>query len=360
MRVVVAGGGTAGHVEPALALADALVRRHSGVEIVALGTREGLEAKLVPERGFALELMPRVPLPRRPSKEMARLPSGLRAAISRASIVVRGSDVVVGFGGYVSFPAYYAARRARVPFVVHEANAHPGISNRFGARATPFVAIGLRGTRLPHAQLTGTPLRRSIATLDRAAARATALQTFGLTPDRPTLLVFGGSLGARRLNEAVFDAADTLIEAGAQILHAVGEAWGDEHAAPSRDHHVVVTYLDRMDLAYAACDVVVCRAGALTVSEVCALGLPAVYVPLAIGNGEQRENASAVVGAGGAVMVNDDALTADSLRSQVLPLLRNPRRRDEMGLVAATFGISDGDERLADMVDLASAGMVRS
>lgn len=356
MRVVVAGGGTAGHVEPALALADALVRRHSDVEIVALGTREGLEARLVPERGFALELMPRVPLPRRPSKEMARLPSGLRAAISRASMVVRGSDVVVGFGGYVSFPAYYAARRAHVPFVVHEANAHPGISNRFGARATPFVAIGLRGTRLPHAQLTGTPLRRSIAALDRSATRDEALEAFGLSADRPTMLVFGGSLGARRLNEAVFGAADELMDAGAQILHAVGSTWADEHGEQSREHHVVVPYLDRMDLAYAACDVAVCRAGALTVAELCALGVAAVYVPLAIGNGEQRENAAAVVGAGGAVMVNDDALTAETLRSQVLPLLRNPRRRDEMGQVAATFGIADGDERLADMVDRAAKG----
>ena len=206
--VLLAGGGTAGHVSPLLALADCLRRRDPEVVVTALGTAAGLEARLVPERGYPLLEVPKVPFPRRPSGDLLRLPANLRRAVRAAEDAIdsTGAEVVVGFGGYVSTPAYLAARRRGTPVVVHEQNARPGLANRLGARFAAGVGVTFPGTRLPHAMLTGMPLRREIATLDRAAHRAEARDRFGLT-DAPTVLVTGGSLGAQKLNEAFAGAA---------------------------------------------------------------------------------------------------------------------------------------------------------
>ncbi|MGH8823192.1 MAG: undecaprenyldiphospho-muramoylpentapeptide beta-N-acetylglucosaminyltransferase [Jiangellaceae bacterium] len=359
MQVVLAGGGTAGHVEPALATADALRRHDPAVGITALGTAQGLESRLVPERGYDLELIPAVPLPRRPSGDLLRLPARLRESVVRTADVLRArrADVVVGFGGYVALPAYLAARRLHVPIVVHEANARPGLANRIGARLTRFVAVASPAVRLPHAQHVGIPLRRSVAALDRPALRAEARAGFGLRPAQPTLLVFGGSQGALRINTAVGGAASALATAGIQVLHAVGR--GNEGTVPATDGdapYVVVPYLERMELAYAAADLALCRAGALTCAELAAVGLPAVYVPLPHGNGEQRLNAAPVVEAGGGVMVDDSVLTAGWVRDHVPSLMATGHRLAAMGEAAATLGRRDADDRLSAMVRRAAAG----
>ncbi|HEU4676293.1 MAG TPA: undecaprenyldiphospho-muramoylpentapeptide beta-N-acetylglucosaminyltransferase [Motilibacteraceae bacterium] len=359
LRALLAGGGTAGHVAPLLSLADCLGRRDPATEVLVLGTAEGLEARLVPERGYPLAVVPRVPLPRRPSADLARLPGRLRAAVRAAEAAIDqvGADVVVGFGGYVATPAYLAARRRRLPVVVHEQNSRPGVANRLGARWARAVAVTFPGTPLRGAVRTGLPMRTEITGLDRAAHRAEALARFGLDDRRPTLLVFGGSLGAARLNSALPAAAADLAEAGVQVLHVSGQ--GKEFASPALPGgpaYVVVPYLDRMDLAYAAADAVVCRAGAGTVCEVTALGLPAAYVPLPIGNGEQRLNAEPVVAAGGGLMVDDAGCDAGWVRRELVPFLADPGRLAAAGRAAAGFGVLDGDERLADLV-LAAAGV---
>jgi UDP-N-acetylglucosamine--N-acetylmuramyl-(pentapeptide) pyrophosphoryl-undecaprenol N-acetylglucosamine transferase len=206
MRVLMAGGGTAGHTSPLLATADALVRLDPAVEVTAVGTARGLETRVVPAAGYPLELIPPVPLPRRPSGDLLRVPGRLRGAVKASLDVVDRirPDVVVGFGGYVSVPIYLAARRRRLPLVVHEGNALPGIANNVGARLTRYVATSFPDTRLPHAEYLGMPIRRMISTLERdQAARTEARSALGLDPDRPTLLVTGGSQGARRLNQSV-------------------------------------------------------------------------------------------------------------------------------------------------------------
>ena len=356
LSVVLAGGGTTGHVGPLLALADCLRRRDPATKIVALGTSEGLEAQLVPAAGYDLALMPRVPLPRRPSADVFRLPGRLSVAVAAASRIIVGADVLVGFGGYVSAPAYLSARRLRVPIVVHEANARPGMANRLGARLTPHVAVTFPGTPLRHAQLTGLPLRRQITGLDRGSLRETARIALGLESRRTTLFVTGGSLGAQRLNQTFGSAAGDLLDAGIQVLHTAGHGKQVDFPAALGDSppgYVVKEYLDRMDLGYAAADAVVCRAGAGNVSEVAALGLPAVYVPLPIGNGEQRFNAEPVVRAGGGILVENAECTPQWVRSVLVPLLGDQGRLTQMGAAAAAFGIRDGDERLAAMVERA-------
>ncbi len=360
MHVVLAGGGTAGHIEPALALADALRRQDPTVGITALGTERGLETRLVPERGYELALIPAVPLPRKPTPELITVPGRLRGTIKAAEEVLERTkaDCVAGFGGYVALPGYLAAKRRGVPIVVHEANARPGLANKIGSRYTRFVAVSTPDSKLRHARYVGIPLRRSIATLDRGALRAEASAAFGLNPNLPTLLVSGGSQGARRLNEVVESVAPYLQRSGVQILHVVGpkNELPQVDNMPGMPAYAPVPYVDRMDLAYAAADMMLCRAGAMTVAELSAVGLPAAYVPLPIGNGEQRLNAQPVVKAGGGLLVDDAELTPDWVRQQVLPVLTDRQRLHEMSWAAAEFGRRDADELLVGMVYEAVAG----
>ncbi|HTR69760.1 MAG TPA: undecaprenyldiphospho-muramoylpentapeptide beta-N-acetylglucosaminyltransferase [Mycobacteriales bacterium] len=358
MKVVLAGGGSAGHVSPLLALADWLVAEDPSTRVTALGTADGIESRLVPLRGYELRPIPKVPLPRRPSLAVARLPGELTRAIRAASAVIADvqADVVVGFGGYVSAPAYLAARRRRVPIVVHEQNSRPGFANRLGARLTPWVAATFPDTPLRHAVRTGLPLRPEISGLDREAVRGSARAAFGLDADRTTLLIFGGSLGAQRLNDVVPEIRDDLAAIGVQVLHICGTGKSfDVDRAPGGPAYVVTEYVDRMELAYAAADLVLGRAGANTVSEITALGLPCVFVPLPIGNGEQRLNAAPVVAAGGGLVIDDAEFDADRARSELLPLLSDPQRLVQMGKVAAEFGRLDAAELLAAMVRQAVA-----
>ncbi|MWV49686.1 undecaprenyldiphospho-muramoylpentapeptide beta-N-acetylglucosaminyltransferase [Rathayibacter sp. VKM Ac-2803] len=352
-RFLLAGGGTAGHVNPLLATADEIRARRADDEVLVLGTAEGLESRLVPLRGYELSVIPRLPFPRRPNGAALRFPSAFRSTIDGIvrTIRERRIDAVVGFGGYAAAPAYLAARRARVPFVVHEANARPGLANRLGARVTPWVGVAFDGTPLPHARTVGMPLRREIADLDRAARRGDAMREFGLDPARPTLLVTGGSLGARRINATVHAAAAAVVETGFQILHITGSK--AEISDPGIAGYHLLPYCDRMDLALSAADLAVSRAGAATVSELSALGVPAVYIPYPVGNGEQRFNARGVVDAGGAVLVEDAAFLPTWVEASLLPLLEDASRRDEMGRRAATVGVRDGSERLVDLIGLA-------
>lgn len=348
---VFAGGGTAGHISPALATADALLRAEPDAEVVMLGTERGLETRLVPEHGYELELIPPVPLPRRPSPDLLRLPGRVRAAVAQTAGILRrrGADAVVGFGGYVSLPAYLAARRVGVPLVIHEANAKPGLANRVGARYATTVAVAEAAAgRLPNGVVVGIPIRSSITSLDRPAKRDEAREFYKLDHERPTLLVTGGSQGARRINSAIEQAADAITAAGGQILHAVGPA-NAESAIP-RDGYLPVPYIDHMDLAYAAADMIVCRSGAITCAEVSAVGLPAVYVPLPHGNGEQRFNALPVVDGGGGLLVSDSDLTPEWITTNVVPLLTNKDRLADMGRAAATLGHRNADDQLVALI----------
>lgn len=348
LSVVVAGGGSAGHIEPALALADAVRRLRPDTRVTALGTLRGLDTTLIPARGYELALIPPVPLPRRPSADLLRLPLRVRDAVGRVREVLTATsaDVVVGFGGYVALPAYLGAR-GRVPIVVHEANARAGLANRVGARFAQRVVAAVPGSGLAGAQVLGIPLRRAVTTLDRAGLRAEARTHFGLPPDGPVLLVFGGSQGARTLNTAVAAAVPGLLHARIAVLHAFGK--GGTPGAPAAGY-VALPYIDRMDLAYAAADAVLGRCGAMTVAELTAVGLPAVYVPLPYGNGEQALNAGPVVAAGGGVLVPDAELDGERVLAELVPLLTDPARLAAMGAAAHASGHADADERLARVV----------
>ena len=351
ISVVVAGGGTAGHIEPAMAVADALRAKDERTRITALGTERGLETDLVPARGYELQLINPVPVPRKLNMDLVKLPFRVLKAVQQTKKVLDDSqaDVLIGFGGYVSAPAYIAAKLAkRKPKIfVHEANARSGLANKLGTwlGGTGLAAVPGSGLK---AEVVGIPVRRSITEMQRSALRKEAREYFGLPAEGPVLLVSGGSQGAQSLNNAVLGAQDALADAGIAVLHG----YGKKNDAPETTHpdYMALPYIDRMDLAYAAADLMVCRAGAMTVAEVSATGLPAVYVPLPHGNGEQELNARPVVDAGGGIIVKDSDLTPERLTEVVIPLVTNSEALAESSRAAALAGHRGAADHIADLI----------
>ncbi|MDE1565345.1 undecaprenyldiphospho-muramoylpentapeptide beta-N-acetylglucosaminyltransferase [Actinotignum sanguinis] len=359
MTLVLAGGGTAGHVNPLLATAHELAGR--GHRILVVGTATGMEKDLVPASGFDFATVERAPFPRRPDRDALRFPVAFPRSVRQARRILTGvgATLAVGFGGFASTPVYAAARRAGIPVVVHEQNALPGLANKLGARGAAAVGLTFPSTPLRAARgitrTVGLPLRPAIAALasaDRAEARTVAAARLGLDPHLPTLVVTGGSLGAAHLNDVMTAAAPRCAAAGVQLLHLTGRGKAAEaqRAAATIPSYHVLEYLEEMELAYAVADTVVCRAGAGTVAEVSALGIPAVFVPLPIGNGEQARNAADVVAAGGALLIPNAQFTADSVGT-VLDIVTDTSARTRMAQASRAICPADGAARLADLIE---------
>ncbi|WP_376771198.1 undecaprenyldiphospho-muramoylpentapeptide beta-N-acetylglucosaminyltransferase [Rhizomonospora bruguierae] len=356
--VVLAGGGTGGHIYPLLAFADCLRRHDPSVRITCVGTPRGLENELIPPHGYQLRHVPAYQLPRSINMNLLRTPDRMYRAAKAAGKVLDdvAADAVVGFGGYVAVPAYLAAWRRELPIVIHEVNVPPGVANRMGMKFTRNVAVGFphqpqQAESLRDARVVGVPLRRSITGLDRVASRNAARIHFGLDPALPTLLVFGGSQGARTINLAVSGAAKELAANGVQVLHVMGAR--NEPISVPEDlpvRYVTLPYLEQMELGYAAADLILCRSGAMTCAEVAAVGLPAVYVPYPHSNQEQKRNAQPVVDAGGGLLVDDAEISPAWVERNVIPLVRDSARLGAMSAAAAAYGRRDGDAMLLDFV----------
>lgn len=362
MRILAAAGGTAGHVNPMLAVAREL--RERGHEVIAVGTRTGLEAELVPAAGLELHPIPKIPLPRKPSLDLVKLPGRLRGAVNDLATLIRDRDIdaVIGFGGYVSTPAYLAARKEGKPVIIQEQNARPGLANKLGARFAKGVALTFDSTPLVAkngvTKVTGLPLRAEISALAedfqdpdrRRYRREFAATRFGLNPLEPIVLVTGGSSGAQRLNVAFSEAAPTVLEK-AQVLHVTGKGKGSDIAAGAEgDRYRVVDYVRDMEEAYAVADLVITRSGAGMVAELAALAIPAVVVPLAIGNGEQYLNAKSYIDAGAFTHIPNDEFTPEKVRSEIVPLIEPTVLKHRREILQAS-GVSNGAAAVADMVE---------
>lgn len=365
--VLLTGGGTAGHVLPAIATAQVLRRVRPDLVIAFAGLPDSIEERLVAAAGFDFEPVRAVPLPRRATLALLRVPGRLLSAVRHARRLLRSDRVriVVSFGGYVGLPLAIAARR-RVPLVLHEQNSRPGLANRRTARSAVHVAVSFPSSaeRFPdpgRCRFTGNPVQEHLRTLDRAARRAGAREQLGLAAGLTTLLVFGGSQGARTINRAVAGAAQDWRRLGVQVLQLTGargleesaEAWRwagvdpDEPGSPVR----LKPYLGDMSDAYAAADLVVCRAGATSIAELSVLGLPAILVPYPHATADhQRHNAAALVGSGAAVAIDDEVLDSATLVTQVSALLDDPRRMAAMSAAARAWARPDAAEGLAVLI----------
>lgn len=325
--VVFAGGGTAGHIQPALAVARVWKKMHPGDKCLFIGTTKGLEVSLVPEAGFELRMIPKVAIARRPSFSWLKVPFDLLSSIASARKILSGSDVLIGFGGYVSAPAYLAARSLKIPIVIHEANAKPGWANRVGAFLTPHLAVAhpVAKGKFSNALLAGLPLRSDVALAyehankDWTVARSQAKARLGIESTSPMIFVMGGSQGSVAINTVIEKCVDQFHSLGYFVLHSVGRL---NKLPPSSSGYKAVSYIDQMADAYLAADLVISRSGAVTCSEFRALGRYALFVPLPIGNGEQMVNATGLVNTGRAKVVAQNHFTANYLRENISQLLQ--------------------------------------
>jgi UDP-N-acetylglucosamine--N-acetylmuramyl-(pentapeptide) pyrophosphoryl-undecaprenol N-acetylglucosamine transferase len=368
MRVVITGGGTAGHVFPGLALARTL--RDRGHDVAFVGTTRGLEARLVPAAGFDFREVEASPFVRRISPAAMKAPFVALRAVRHGREAIRGADVVVGMGGYVSVPAVLGAWREKVPVVLHEQNAVPGLANRALGHLSRSVAVSFaaaapsfaRGVRR-RISVTGNPVREEILRVPshRDALAAEARASFGLEEGRRTVVIVGGSQGALHIDRAAVGAARLLGDRGGlQFLLITGPAHLEvvEGSVVSMNGGMpvrTVGYVERMDMAYAVADLVVSRAGATTIAELSAIGLPAVLIPYPYATGRHQEaNAAAMQRAGGATVLLDDQLSAESLAERVESLAGHDERLAAMSRGSQAFGRPDAAARLAHLVEAAS------
>ena len=325
--VVLAGGGTAGHIEPALAVARQWASTHPTDHLIFLGTTSGLETTLVPAANFPLHLIPRVRISRTPSVSWLKIPRDLIASVSSSLKVVKGADAVVGFGGYVSAPAYIAAKLSKVPIVIHEANAKPGWANRLGALFTNHLAVAhpVEHGKFSSALLAGLPLRSDVALGftdsrdDWVKARRDAKVRLGFSEKAPLVVIMGGSQGSIAINKVIESSMSFLKDKDVQILHSVGKL---NELPESVGGYKAVAYIDAMADAYLAADLIIGRSGAVTCSEFRALGRYALFVPLPIGNGEQFVNAASLVEDGRAQIVDQKDFTTKYLMNNLDTLLQ--------------------------------------
>ncbi|HUH07461.1 MAG TPA: undecaprenyldiphospho-muramoylpentapeptide beta-N-acetylglucosaminyltransferase [Egibacteraceae bacterium] len=378
-RILIAGGGTGGHVVPALATAAALAELYPQVEVEFVGTARGLESRLVPEAGWPLHLISAAPFQRRLSLSALRAPLALAFAARDALRLVKGpprAAAAAVFGGYVSAPLAVAAGLARIPLVVHEQNAIPGLANRLAARWAQAIAVSFpdSAARLGHVDrvtVTGNPVRPGLAELDAGARRSEAMAAFDLDPGRRTLLVFGGSQGARRINSAAVGAAPLWSEPrGLQVLHATGRAehagaqaaWDAQLASGSPLIVRCEPYVERMDLAYAAADVAVCRSGASTTAELTMMGLPSVLVPYPHATADhQMANARALAESGAATVIPDADLDSAALVAAAERLLLDDSAHASAAAAARALARPHAAAALARLIaDAAFAGSGRA
>lgn len=358
---VIAGGGTAGHVLPGLAIAEELVVRgvpRSGVHYV--GSARGIEQRLVPEAGFPLTVLPGRGIQRRLTFENVRSIAGIASAVFTSIRLLRRlrPSVVVGLGGYASVPCAMAAVVLRIPLVVAEQNAVPGAANRLAGRFARACAVSFPDTDLPHATVTGNPVRPEVLAVDRLHQRLDARASLGVGDKRLLLAVFGGSLGARRINEALFDAVGGWRDrSDLTIRHVAGSRdFADLEARipVSADDDLefrLVEYENDMPKVYAAADLILCRAGASSVAELSAVGVPSILVPLPGAPGDhQSANAKALAAAGGAVVIPDGELDGVRLAAEVDRLLYDKHRLSDMSEAASASARRGAASAVADLL----------
>ena len=364
MKVIIAGGGTGGHVFPGIAVAEELRRARRDADVLFVGSRRGLEAFAVPEAGFKIRYIMARGFPRH---AWWRWPIALFATIVgfiQALWVVGAErpDVVLGTGGYVSAPVALAAWIWRRPLLIQEQNSIPGLANRWLSRIADevhlsFVEARSYFARKDHLKVTGNPIRAHVL----SGEKSTAYAEFGLQPGKPTVFVFGGSRGAHRINDAALEAMRRLrgrvdvqwiLQTGREDLE-----WAQKIVEKDQLPALVVPFLTKIHLAYAAADLVVCRSGAMTLAEIAACGTPAILVPYPFAaHNHQLVNASNLVDRGAAAMILDDQLSGDRLAKEIAHWLSDRPALSQMSSNARRFARPDAAEKIARSIVSWSAG----
>ncbi len=356
LRVLISGGGTGGHIFPALSIANALRRRNPQTEILFVGALGRMEMDRVPAAGYEIIGLPVAGFDRKRLWRNFGVLIKLSRSLARARKVIRDfrPDIAVGVGGYASGPVLKQAQKKGVPTLLQEQNSYAGVTNKLLARKAGRICVAYEGMeRFFPAEsivLTGNPVRADIvkSTITPAEAR----KALGMEPDRPLVLVVGGSLGARTINQSIARYLDDITAAGAQILWQTGKLYAEEcsRIAAGKPHVKATAFISDMAAAYRAADLLVSRAGASTISEIQLLGVPSVLVPSPnVAEDHQRKNALALADRDAAVMVLD-AEAPEKLGKVVAGLMADAGRRRTIGANAAKMALRDSDEKIVDCI----------
>ena len=357
MRIVFAGGGTGGHIYPALAVADEIRRLRPDSEVLYLGGSKGIERKIVGDSGYTLRTLPVTGLPRKLSPALVgftwRL--GVSIMLSRRELRKFKPSVVMATGGYVSGPPIIAAWSLGVPTVIQEQNSYPGITNRKLGRFADMIFLGFNDAsqyfgRVKETMVTGNPIRNAVY----SGTREESSRFFGFDPSLKTVLVFGGSQGSAAINSAVAGTVESIAKKGFQVLWQTGEREFEarkEYDGSCDGKIRVVAYVDAMEHAYAAADLVVARAGAMSIAEITACGLPAVFIPLpTAAENHQEYNARSLVDAGAATMLLERDLTSASLEQEITGIIDSGDRLETMSATSKALGKRDAAKIIAETI----------
>ena len=325
--VLFAAAGTAGHVEPALAVARWLRSQNSEITCLFVGTHSGVENSLVEAAGFELKRIEKAAFPRKINLQALTWKFRYLKSLYQADRLVKGADVVVGFGGYVAASVYLAAKMRRKQIIIHEANAKPGMANRLGnfLGGRTLVAFSSADKVLDHVDVVGIPIRSEVINLakmsaiDRVSARSTAIKKLGIKDSQPTVVIFGGSLGSVKFNSVIEHSLEAFKNLDIQVIHSVGR----NNPLPSAtQNYFPFSYIEDMASVYAVADLVIARSGAVSVFETGALGIFTLYVPLPIGNGEQVQNAQQVVSIGGGMLIDNSEFSAPWVSENLAKIMK--------------------------------------
>lgn len=355
--MIISGGGTGGHVFPAIAIAGALKDREEGIELLFVGANGKMEMEKVPEAGYAIKGLWISGLQRRLTWSNLLFPLKLITSLIKAGTIIRTfkPDVAVGVGGYASGPLLYMAARKGIPCLIQEQNSYPGITNKLLAKKVGKVCVAYEGMERFFPKdtlvLTGNPVRKNVL---QQVNRQEAAAHFGLDPGKKTLLVVGGSLGARTINEALVGGLEKIARSGYQLIWQTGRFYYKEMTERSRGHMnerlQLLEFINRMDYAYSMADVVISRAGAIAISELCLVKKPVILVPSAnVAEDHQTKNARALTDRKAARMVTDAEAT-EKLVDEALALLDDEQQQQELSTYIAVMGQPDAAAKIAEEV----------
>ncbi|MDE7375504.1 MAG: undecaprenyldiphospho-muramoylpentapeptide beta-N-acetylglucosaminyltransferase [Muribaculaceae bacterium] len=352
-RALISGGGTGGHIFPALSIANALRRRYPDIEILFVGAENRMEMHRVPDAGYEIKGLPVAGFDRKKLWRNIGVLLKLRRSMSMAKHIVHDfkPDIAIGVGGYASGPTLKAAQKAGVPTLLQEQNSYPGVTNKLLAKRAKAICVAYDGLDkffpAEKITLTGNPVRKDLC--DCSLTQEQAKEQLGFDPAKPLVLVVGGSLGARTVNRCISAAAADIAAAGAQLLWQTGKKWRAEKPVP--DGSQATTFISDMATAYRAADLVVSRAGAGTISELQLLGKATILVPSPnVAEDHQRKNAQALADRGAAVMVLD-AEAPTRLKDEIMRLLADPALRASLSAKIKEMALPDSDEKIVDIID---------
>lgn len=358
MKVLIAGGGTGGHINPGIAIAKQILKDYPSADIRFAGTDRGLETKLVPREGFKLELITVRGFKRKLSIDTFRSVRDLFRGLAQARKLIKGfkPDIVIGTGGYVCGPVLFSASRMKIPTLIHEQNAFPGVTNRILARFVNKVAISFEESRQYFSNpaklvCTGNPVRAEVLNTKKDGAKAKV----GVKPDKPLVVITGGSLGAPRINETIVEILKKYYKGDEfSLIFSTGNRQFDDIKENLKGLKLplaqVTPYIYDAASVYAAADIMICRSGAITCSELTAIGLPAIMIPSPnVTANHQEHNARSLEKNGAAIVILEKDLNAETLYNQIVELFKDKVILEKMSVSAKKIGITDAAEKLGSM-----------